>query len=447
MMIYLFSEESTHNEKAPPTNHVSITSLSHSPITPSTLDASKKDTPPTNHGSITSLSHSPITPSTLDTSKKDTPTLCGHTPPVLQSLHRKSLQSRKSKHLVVYRESGPKKETMTTPQHDPPLFCDTECIIPASVDGQDTGNLDLSLKSLGDLEILSNETTSVSPAGSETLFTSHYQNEQEIDETLDERESMASPSLLKESDNAVTPEQSSSISTNDITVESVLDNTAGKLSQSSCDLENVTNVKKRQRKNQPAKRDLKKRKKTNQTTLTQHINTSNEEDIPVVITPPLLEDNNDVTMMISSDGRATTYQDLSPDKLNKLSHVVPPTPWIKPSTSNPQYPWQQELISGINPVSLSSSTNCNIISPQPNNTMRSPLKRLASDALASDKTIDCDHHDNKSSSHMTHPPKDKRTSQAKKIKVIKCNFLFVVYLITFHKQTNSHGNTRVTKKQ
>ena len=416
MMICLFSEESTHNEKAPPTNHVSITSLWHSPITPSTLDASKKDTP----------------------------ILCGHTLPVVQS-HRKSLQSTKPKNCVVYHESGPKKEIMTIPQHDPPLFCDTECIISASVDGQDTSNLDLSLKSSEDLEILSNETTSVSPAGCETLFTSH-QNEQELDDTLDERESVASPSLLKESDNAVTPEQSSSISTNDITVDSVPDNTAGKLSQSSCDLENVTNVKKRQRKNQPAKRDLKKRKKTNQTTLTQHINTSNEEDIPVVITPPLLEDNDDITMMTSSDGRATTYQDLSPDKLNKSSHVVPPTPWIKPSTSNPHYPWQQELISGINPVTSSSSTNCNIISSQANNTMTSPLKRLASDVPGNDEITDCDHHDNKSSTHMPHPPKDKCTLQAKKSKVIKCNFLLVVYLITFHKQTNSHESTRLTKK-
>ena len=28
-------------------------------------------------------------------SNRDTPTLCGHTPPVVQSLHRKSLQSTK----------------------------------------------------------------------------------------------------------------------------------------------------------------------------------------------------------------------------------------------------------------------------------------------------------------------------------------------------------------
>ena len=396
---FSISEESTHNEKAPPTNH----------------------------GSITSLSHSPITPSTPDTSKKDTPTLCDHTPPVVQSPHKKSLQLIKPKNRVVYRKSGPKKELTTKPQHDPFLFCDTEYINPKSVNGEDTGDLDLSIKSSEGLETLSNETIPVSPADSETFFTSHYQNEQEIDDTLDETEGVVSPSLLKESDNNVTPEQNSSICTDDITAVSVLDNTPGKLSQSSRDPENLTNVKKRQRKNQPAKRASKKRK----TKQTQHINTStinesytNEEDIPVVITPPLIEDNDhDVTMMTSSDGRAITHHDLSPYKLSKSSHIVPPTPWIKPSTSKPQYPWQQELISGINPVTSSHSTNCNIVSPQPNNTMTSPLKRPASDV----EIIDCDHHDNKSSSHMTHPPKDKRTSKAKKTKVINCNSLLVIY--------------------
>lgn len=313
---------------------------------------------------------------------------------------------------------------MTAPQHSPSLICDTECIIPASVNGEDTNNMELSSKSSEDLEILSNETTYISPAGSEALFTSHYQNEQEIDETLDEIENVVSPSLLKESDNIVTPEQNPSISTNNIT--SILDDTSSKLSQSSCDPENVTNVKKRRRKNQPTKKvcSLKKRKKSNQTTMTQHINTSTidelctkEEDIPVVITPPLLEDN-DVTMMISSDEQVTTHRDLSPDKLNKSFHIVPPTPWVKPLTSKPQYPWQQELISGIIPVTSSPSTNCNIVPPQPNNTMTSPLKRPASDALANDEIIDCNHHDNKPSNHITQPPKDKQISQAKKIKVM-----------------------------